>query len=220
MSIDAVAVTGGAFIVAALLLWSGWVFLPHKIGVFFEPDDFGKVKSRFHCWIWMYRVHLIGHPITVMALVSLGALLSTAPATASVTVLLWPGIAVAAVGLVVSALAQAFYYHFGAWGAQRMEGKTETEIESHVESLEVVTEYLTCWTRFGRVFLGLGFLVLAAGLAYAGAFPIWLTVALGIIGLASILLTMLFPDNLEYYGPVFHLNALWLLAAGIVLLAG
>jgi len=31
-------------------------------------------------------------------------------------------------------------------------------------------------------------------------------------------LTMAYPDNLEFYAPVFYLNSLWLLATGLVIL--
>jgi hypothetical protein len=209
------SVAGWFFVVSALMLWFGRTFLPYKIGTFFQPGDFAAVRGRFHAWIWMYRLHLFGYIVTVMAFVALAAVFSMA----SAIVLIWPGVFVASAGLIVLALAHAFYYHFGAWGAQQTEGKQESELQAYVESLQVNTEYVTCWTRFGRVFLGLGMLVLAIGLMAAGAFPLWFTIILAALGIAPMAITMMFPDNLEYYGPVFHINCVWYFLAGIMLIA-
>ena len=38
------------------------------------------------------------------------------------------------------------------------------------------------------------------------------------MGVAGMTLTMGLPDNLSLYQPVFHLNALWLAAFGVVAL--
>ncbi|MGH8769759.1 MAG: hypothetical protein ACREV2_01060 [Burkholderiales bacterium] len=40
----------------------------------------------------------------------------------------------------------------------------------------------------------------------------------GNLGVAAMAVTMVFPDNLEYYMPLFHLNALWLFALGLAVL--
>ncbi len=196
------------------MLWSGRTFLPAKPGTFFEPNDFSSIRRRLQTWIWLYRVHLFGHITTVMAFVALATLLAETP----IRVVTWPAIAVAAAGLMVAALAGAFYYHFGAWGAIDMEGKSEAELKSFVASLRVSTEYITCLTRFGRVFFGLGQVALGAGLLYGGILPGWLAVSAGLLGLAGMALTMGLPDSLNLYRPLFHLNALWLVAAGLLVM--
>ena len=99
-----------------------------------------------------------------------------------------------------------FCCHFGAWGALECEGKSEAELRAYVDSLKVSTEYATCWIRFGRVFFGLGALVLAIGLMFVSLFPLWLIIVLAVLGIAPIAVTMGFPDNLEYHRPVFHLQ--------------
>jgi hypothetical protein len=207
-------VAGWAFIAAALMLWLGWVLLPVKLGTFFDAKDFPHIHACFRRWIWLFRVHLFGHVVTTMALVALGVLL----AGTAERIVAWPGIAVACAGLMVSALAAAFYYHFGAWGALGMHGKANDHIESFVGSLRVSTEYVTCLVRFGRVFFGLGQLVLAIGLFVGGALPSWVAFGAAVLGISAMALTMGFPDNLEYYAPVFHLNALWLAGSGIAVL--
>jgi hypothetical protein len=92
------------------------------------------------------------------------------------------------------------------------------KLRGHVEALRLDTEYITCLARFGRVFLGLGLVVLAAGLIKWRILPVTVGMGAVLLGLAAMVLTMLFPDNLEYYAPVFHLNSLGLLATGVVIL--
>jgi peptidoglycan/LPS O-acetylase OafA/YrhL len=89
-------------------------------------------------------------------------------------------------------------------------------LRSHVDSLRLDTEYVTCLVRFGRVFYGLGLVVLALGLLQGKALPKVIAGCAALLGLAAMALTMAFPDNLEFYVPVFHLNSWWLLATGIV----
>ncbi len=209
-----IGVTGWLFVAAAAMLWLGWTLLPVRLGTFLEPGDFGRVHARLHLWIWLYRLHLFGQVFTVMAFVAF----ATATSGSDARIVLWPAVAVLGVGSMVTALAGAFYYHFGAWGAIDMAGKPAEVVTAFVESLKPSTEYITCLVRFGRVFFGVGQVVLAAGLLLGGIFPVWLAVGGGVLGLAAIAVTMGFGDNLEYYTPLFHLNALWLASIGYVVL--
>lgn len=206
--------TGWTFIAAALMLWGGWMLMPHHIGVFFQPEDFPAVYEHLRLWLWMYRIHLFGMVVTVLDLVALGTLLAETEAR----ILIWPGVAVASAGLFVSAVAAAFYYHFGVWGSIEMNGKSADTVLSFVDSLRVTTEYVTCLVRFGRVFTGLGLLVLALGLIKWKPLPLGIGVGAAVIGLAAMAITMALPDNLSLYMPVFHLQALWLAATGIITL--
>ena len=215
MSSLAPQVAGWTFVAAALMLWLGWVLLPVHLGTFFDAKDFPRIHACFRRWIWLFRLHLFGYVVTTMAVVALGALL----AGTEERIVLWPGVAVAGAGLMVSALAAAFYYHFGAWGALGMHGKSADHVEGFVGSLRVSTEYVTCLVRFGRVFFGLGQLVLAIGLFLGGALPAWVAFGAAVLGISAMALTMGFPDNLEYYALVFHLNALWLAGTGVAVLA-
>ena len=206
--------TGATFVAAALMLWLGWACLPVRIGTFFQADVFGQIHDQFHLWIWVYRVHMFGRVTAVIALVALGAMMSGSQAR----VLVWPGVAVAAAGIFVGSLAEAFYYHHGAWGALELAGKSPAENQAFIEALRVDTEYVTCLTRFGRVFGGLGFMLIAWGLLRERFLPGILAGVLGLIGLASIALTMGLPDQLSWYQPIFHALCLWLLVSGIVIL--
>jgi hypothetical protein len=152
---------------------------------------------------------LLGYLVTVMAMVAL-----VSPVTGDARLLVWPGAVVLGAGAIVAALASAFYYHFAAWGAVEMADRSEAERSAHVASLRVPTEYVTCLTRFGPVFYGLGQLVLALGLLQIALLPAWLAIVAAALGA----LTMGLPDELERFRPIFHLNAVWLLGVGIVLL--
>ena len=171
--------------------------------------------TRRRLWIWLYRLHLFGYVVAVMAFIAL----ATLAAGSAGRIIVWPAVGVLGAALIMTALAPAFYYHFGAWGSIDMEGQDEGTIRRFVDSLRVSTEYVTCITRFGRVFLGVGQIVLMVGLLLPDAmWPMWLVGAGGILGLIGMGLTMGLPDDLSLYRPVFHLNALWLAAMGVVTL--
>jgi hypothetical protein len=196
------------------MLWLGWGLLPARPGAFFLPGDFAAIRARYRAWIWLYRVHIFGYLVTLMAAVALGAAVGPADAR----VLVWPGAAVVATGAVVGALGAAFYYHVGAWGALDLHGRAADDIEAFIADARVSTHYATCLVRFGRVFFGLGQTVLGAGLLMAGILPSWIGMAGSGLGLAAIAITMARPDELDHYRPVFHLNAAWMLALGILAL--
>ncbi len=207
-------VVGSFFLLGALLLWVGWIALPVHIGTFFTTGDFATVHEQLTLWIWMYRLHIFGFVISVMALVALAGALPGAESR----VLVWPAAAVLAAGLMVGALAEAFYYHHGAWGALQTAGYSGARLARHVEALRVDTEYVTCLVRFSRVFFGLGQVVLAVSLLRRPLVPGPLGVFGGLLGLAAMGLTMGLPDDLHFYTPLFHLNCLWLLGVGVSVL--
>jgi hypothetical protein len=205
--------TAWSFVAAAIMLWGGWMLMPTHIGTFFEPDDFASVHESLHLWIWTVRFHMFGMVITAIALVALASLLTNSQAR----VMIWPGAAVITSGMIVGALGAAFYYHHGVWGALEMNGKSGVEIRMFVDALRVDTEYVTCLVRFGRIFYGLGLLVLGSGLIKWKILPLWIGWTAVAIGLAAIALTMLLTD-MSLYMPVFHVNAFWLLLVGVAIL--
>ncbi|MDX1642810.1 MAG: hypothetical protein R3244_00485 [Thermoanaerobaculia bacterium] len=207
-------ITGWFFVVGAVLLWAGWWLLPVRIGTFFVAGDFAAVHDAWHQFVWVYRAHIFGLVIGIMGFAALAALDSED----EIRVFLWPGAAVAALGLAVGALGEAFYYHHGAWGALQLDEAPANVVATYVQGLRLDTEYVTCLVRFSRVFFGLGQLVLAAAFLKWRLVPSVLGWAAVVLGVAAMLLTMAFGDNLEYYRPVFHLNAAWLAALGGVML--
>jgi hypothetical protein len=204
---------GGAFFATALMLWLGWFLLPVRPGTFFVPDDFGRIHEQFHFWIWMYRLHLFGMIVAVIALFALEALVADSPSRIQI----WPGAAVMSCGMVVGALAAAFYYHHGAWGSLQLAGKAPEQAQTFVAALRVDTEYVTCLVRFGRVFGGLGLVVLAWGVLRFRLQPWWNGLVAGLIGLSAMSLTMALPDQLSYYLPVFHALSFWMLVTGVMI---
>lgn len=190
-------VAGSLFVAAAAMLWLGWTLLRVRPAGFFLPQQFAEIRAD-------------GYLVTIM-----GAAAVDGPED---RVLIWPGLTVLATGSLVGALGAVFYYHMGAWGALDLDGRGKDEISRFLGGLKVLTHYATCLVRFGRVFFGLGQVVLAAGLLHAGILPGWVAVAAGLLGFAAIGVTMAKPDELERYRPVFHLNAAWMLVLGLVML--
>lgn len=206
------AATAWLFLLGGGMLWLGWVLLPTQIGAFFQSGDFAAIHEHWRLWIWMFRVHLFGYLMALMALVALASLLTESEAR----ILAWPGVAVASTGLLVGALGGAFYYHHGALGALDMAGRSQAALAAHVEALRIDTEYVTCLVRFSRVFFGLGQVVLALALLKWNVLPRPIAGGGALLGLMAIILTMGLPDAWEYYTPIFHLNALWLVSIGVV----
>jgi hypothetical protein len=214
MSPFAFRTTGWLFVLAAAMLWLGWVLLPARPGAFFVLSDFAAIRATYRRWIWLFRLHIFGYLLTVMG----GAALATAVVGADARVLVWPGVAVLATGSIVGALGAAFYYHVGAWGALELRDGTPPTVEMFIAAVRALSHYATCQTRFGRVFFGQGQLVLEAGLLRADLLPSWLAAAAAVLGTGGIAVTMARPDELERYRPIFHLNAAWMLALGIAAL--
>lgn len=210
----AIQFSGWSFIAAGAMFWLGWMLIPHHIGTYFEPGDFGEVQKNLHFWIWMYRIHIFGMVISAVALLSLFSYLNQHPAR----VVAWPGIGVATAGIFVSALAAAFYYHHGAWGALVTQGMSREELVAFVASLQVDNEYVTCLVRFGRVFTGLGLLLLGWSIIKWAFVPELIGVVAAVLGFVAIAVTMLMPDNWSLYTPIFHLQPLWFVTTGIMIL--
>jgi len=114
-------------------------------------------------------------------------------------------------------MAGAFYYHFGVWGAIELHGQSQQALTAMIRDLRLMTEYVTCLTRFSRVFFGLGLVFLAWACLVEKLLPSWLVFMGVLLGVAGMALTMGLPDHLYLYAPLFHLNAGWLAVVGGVL---
>jgi hypothetical protein len=206
--------TGWAFILAALMLWGGYMFSPHRIGEYLVASDFPAIGESLWTWIWVFRVHIFGWVAMIVALIGLAAIANGKP----YRILIAPGVGMAIVGTFTLAIASAFYYNFGAWGVGMTEGKSPEEIQLFMDNILFTNQYVTCFMRFGRIFSGVGLVLLGAGILKGklmhGSMG-WLTILLG-LGAMGIILFI--PEYFKYYKPVFHLKALWLALMGVVIL--
>jgi hypothetical protein len=100
MVADGVAIAARCFSLPRQCCGWGWMLLPVKLGAFLEPRNFAEIRAR------LYRIHLFGHVIMLMALVALGTIAPSPP------ILVWPAVAVLRAASIVAVLAQAFYCHF------------------------------------------------------------------------------------------------------------
>lgn len=206
--------TGWSFILAAMLLWIGWGLSPHHIGEYIVASDFAAIGEDIWYWIWMYRIHIFGWVTMGIALFALVATTARKP----YRVLILPGAGMVIIGTFTLAIANAYFYNFGAWGVGQTAGKSVTEIQAFVDNILYTNQYVTCFIRFGRVFSGVGFVLLGAALIKWKIVSVWLGWFTAILGLLSMGIIMGIPDNYEIYKPMFNVKVLWLVMMGIVLL--
>ena len=206
--------TGWAFIVAALLLWLGWALSPHHIGEYIVAADFEAIGENVWTWIWMYRIHIFGWVTMGIALFALVSVTARKP----YRVVILPGAGMLIIGTFTLAIANAYFYNFGAWGVGETAGKSAAEIQKFVDDILFTNQYVTCFIRFGRVFSGVGLVLLGAGFIKWNIVGKWLGWFTVLLGLAAMVIIMGIPDNFDIYKPLFHILVIWLIAMGVVLL--
>ncbi len=206
--------TGCSFISAALMLWGGWMLLPVHINIYFKPENILTIQNDLTLYIWMYRLHIFGMITTIVAMAAIVTVFPRIPSR----VLINSGAAVLSTGMAATALGAAFFYQFGASGAYDLQGMSVEVIREFVNSLKLDTQYAGCFMRFGRVFTGLGLVILGIGLMKSKIFPSWLGTTAILIGIAAMAVIMAIPTNDLFYYPVFHLKALWFAVTGITIL--
>ncbi|MFT4737478.1 MAG: hypothetical protein ACI8QD_000484 [Cyclobacteriaceae bacterium] len=206
--------TGWAFLLAAVLLWGGWALSSHHVGEYLVATDFEAIGEDVWYWIWMYRLHIFGWVTMGIAMFALTSIIVKNP----YRVVLLPGIGMVVVGTFTLAIAAAFYYNFGAWGVGKTAGQSAAEIEKFMEGVLYTNQYVTCFLRFGRIFSGVGLVLLGVGFYQSKMLPKWLSAFTLLLGVAAVALILSIPDNFELYKPLFHAKAIWLVAMGVVLL--
>ncbi|MFT6867951.1 MAG: hypothetical protein ACJA08_002798 [Cyclobacteriaceae bacterium] len=206
--------TGWSFIVAALLLWGGWALSSHHIGEYIVASDFVAIGEDVWYWIWMFRFHIFGWVTMAVAMFSFVSMTARKP----FRVVIVPGAGMIIVGTFTLAIAAAFYYNFGAWGVGQTAGKSPAEIQEFVDSILFTNQYVTCFVRFGRIFSGVGLVLLGYALMKWKMVPLWLGGFTALLGLVAMGIILAIPDNFEIYKPMFHAKVVWLMMMGITLL--
>lgn len=207
-------ITGWFFIASALLLLVGWVLLPHKLGEYIIASDFAKVGEQVWFWIWMFRIYIFGWVALIIAAFAFITISSRKP----FRILLFPGAGMLIIGTFTLAIAAAFYYNYGAWGVGQTIGKSAEEIQVFMNDILYTNQYVTCFVRFGRIFSGVGLVLVGVGLIKWKLINIptaWFTLILGLLAMCLILFI---PDYYEYYKPVFYAKVLWIFAMGFSIL--
>jgi len=206
--------TGWSFIVAAVLLWFGHMLSPHHIGEYIVAEDFGPIGERVWFWIWMYRIHIFGWVTMGIAMFALMSITARSP----YRVMIVPGAGMVIIGTFTLAIAAAYYYNHGAWGVGQTAGMSQEELDGFMGKLLFTNQYVTCFIRFGRIFSGVGFVLLGAAFIKWKLMSGWLGWFTAIMGLVAMCIILFIPDNFEIYKPMFHIKALWLVAMGVMLL--
>jgi hypothetical protein len=207
-------VVGWAFLMAAALLWIGWGLSPHHIGEYIQASDFEKIGESVWTWIWMYRIHIFGWVTLGIAVFALVSVTARRP----YRVLILPGAGMIIIGTFTLAIANAYFYNFGAWGVGQTAGKSVAKINAFMHDILFTNQYVTCFIRFGRIFSGVGFVLL--GWAFLkwqmvnkllGAFTV-------LFGFAAMGIILAIPDNFEIYKPLFHVKVVWAIIMGVTFL--
>lgn len=206
--------TGWAFILAAVMLWGGWMLSSHKVGEYLVASDFPAIGENIWYWIWMFRIYIFGWVIMMIAMFALASITSKRPYSA----ILNPGIGMVIVGTFTLAIASAFYYNFGAWGVGKTAGMSAAEIDHFMNEILYTNQYVTCFMRFGRIFSGVGLVLLGAGFVKWSIVKPWLGWFTIILGMAAMGIILFIPEYFEIYKPLFHVKALWLLVMGFMIL--
>ena len=206
--------TGWSFLFAALLLWGGWALSSHHVGEYLVASDFKEIGKDVWYWIWMYRIHIFGWVTMGIAMFALTSLIVKNP----FRVVFLPGIGMVVVGTFTLAIAAAFYYNFGAWGVGKTAGKSPEEVQQFMDGILFTNQYVTCFLRFGRIFSGVGLILLGYGFYKSNMVPVWLSGFTVLLGLVAMCIILFIPVNFEIYKPVFHVKVLWLVTMGVVLL--
>ena len=206
--------TGWAFILASVLLWGGWALSSHHIGEYIIASDFKVIGEDVWYWIWMYRFHIFGWVTMAIAMFSLWSITNIK----EVRVIMSPAAGMVIVGTFTLAIAAAFYYNFGAWGVGKTMDKTPAEIDEFMNGVLFTNQYVTCFVRFGRIFSGVGLLLLGVTFLKFKLLPTWLGGFTALLGLAAMGIILAIPDNFEIYKPLFHTKVIWLVAMGATLL--
>ena len=206
--------TGWAFILAAALLWFGWALSPHHIGEYIVSSDFTEIGKNVWYWIWMYRIHIFGWVTMGISMFALMSIISSKP----YRVVIVPGAGMVIVGTFTLAIANAYFYNFGAWGVGQTAGMSAEEVIEFMDNILFTNQYVTCFIRFGRIFSGVGLVLLGFAFIKWRIVSTWLGWFTTLIGLAAMVIILSIPDNYEIYKPLFHLKAIWLLMMGVTLL--
>jgi hypothetical protein len=206
--------TGWAFILASVLLWVGYILSPHHIGEYIVPSDFEAIGENVWFWIWMYRIHIFGWVTMGIALFALVSITARKP----YRVVMLPGAGMVIIGSFTLAIAGAYFYNHGAWGVGQTAGLSATELDAFMENLLFTNQYVTCFIRFGRIFSGVGLVLLGLGFLKWDILNKYLGWFTTLLGLAAMGIILSIPDNFEIYKPLFHVKCVWLLIMGVVIL--
>ena len=207
---------GGALALGGVMVAAGYWMRPVAVGQNFDVTSLLAVEKATWPWIHSFQVLVFGLFVRLAGLGALGALHLRSRAPAVVLA----GAAVCGAALLVTAAAEGYYMHMGAWGGYEMRQAADAAREAFLANIRPVSEWVICLARMGHMFFCFGLVVLGLGLVRGGLVRRWPGATAMLIGVAGMTILMLYPDSPRAYLPVAGAITLWHVALGASVFRG
>lgn len=208
--------TGAVLVVGGLVVLIGSMMRPTAIYLNFQPNDLALISAALPKWILANQILMFGLFMRLCAVVALATLYWHSPAR---TIVL-PGAAICAAALSFNAFAEGYYYHMGIWLGSQWQAATPAMQDGMLNTVRATSEMIQCIDRMGKLFYCLGFTFFGFGLVMERVIPRWLGAAPLLIGMAGMMILMLYPGNREGWTPFFYAITLWFIISGVTVLLG
>lgn len=206
--------TGILLIMGAVMVNLGFLLRPVQLQDSFDLPAFIQAHEHQGIWIWSFRILVFGLFMEVMGLAALKSLFRQSESDT----ILSPGILVSSFALLVAALAEGYYMHMGAWAGWKVSTLEPVLQNPFLQTLEVTREWVICLSRMGYMFFCMGLTALGWGLICGTFFPKWLGAYALVLGIAGIVLMLVFDSRTDLYVPVRWGISIFFLLTGWLLL--
>ena len=190
--------TGILMIMGAAMVNFGFLLRPVQLQDSFDLPSFVQAHENEGIWIWSFRFLVFGLFMEVMGLAALKSLFRQSEADTIIS----PGILVSTFALLVTALAEGYYMHMGAWAGWKISTLEPSLQTPFLQTLEVTREWVICLTRMGYMFFCMGLAVVGWGFLRGSVFPKWLGFYALILGIVGIVVMLVFDSRTDLYVPV------------------
>lgn len=208
-------IAGGALVLGGLLSLVGFFVRPVAIQKGFSVSDVLAVEGAAGVWVLSFRLLVFGLFVRIAGLVALGSF-SVRPSSRAIIA---PGVTISVAALVISALAQGYHMDIGIHAVWRFQTElTDAARQSVLQSFIATDEWVSCLSRMGVMFLGLGSAFLGGGLARETLLPRVVPWGFAAVGATSMMALFLSPGSHTLFVGAFAVLAASHVAMGAILL--
>lgn len=185
-------------LMGAVMVNLGFLVRPVQLQDSFDLPAFIQAHENQTIWIWSFRFLVFGLFMEVMGLAALKSLFRQSEADTVIST----GILVSTFALMVTALAEGYYMHMGAWAGWKVSTLEPSLQTPFLQTLEVTREWVVCLTRMGYMFFCMGLVGVGWGLIRTSFFPKWLGIYALTLGIIGIMVMLVFDSRTDLYVPV------------------